>query len=236
MKLFKQRLEQARQHRLRTGRPLVSLCCAQSLDGSLTDHPGQPLALSGPNSMLLTHQLRADHEAILVGVGTVLADNPSLTVRLLKGNDPQPVILDSQLRTPIDSFLVQKRQPWIATLNKGQRGAALEAAGARLLLLPPEKQGRVSLPALLNCLGDLGINSLMVEGGARVITSFLTQGFVDQVALTIAPLFVGGLNILDRTADSNPEWRQNVNLKFSRLTKIEYERLGDDLIVFGQLE
>lgn len=231
MERFKARLEQARQHRLRTGRPLVSLCYAQSLDGSLTGRSGQPLALSGPESAALTHTLRASHAAILVGVGTVLADNPRLTVRLAQGRDPQPVILDSRLRTPPNSYLVQERRPWIAALERGPRAAALEAAGARLLIVPPGEQGGVGLPAVLDCLGELGVDSLMVEGGARVITSFLAEGLADQAALTIAPVFVGGLNVLDHPSGEGP-----VLVPSLRLAEVEQLRLGDDLLVFGRVE
>ena len=93
-------LRSAAAHRRRTGRPLVTLSYAQSLDGSIADRPGRPLALSGPQAMALTHGLRAAHEAILVGIGTVLADNPRLNVRLVTGPDPQPVVVDSRLRFP----------------------------------------------------------------------------------------------------------------------------------------
>jgi len=78
------------------GRPLVTLSYAQSLDGCIAARPGQPLAVSGPLSLTLTHQLRAAHDAILVGIGTVLADNPRLTVRLVEGQHPQPVVVDSR--------------------------------------------------------------------------------------------------------------------------------------------
>ena len=93
-------LRSAPAHRRRTGRPFVTLSYAQSLDGSIADRPGRPLALSGPQAMALTHGLRAAHEAILVGIGTVLADNPRLNVRLVDGPDPQPMVVDSRLRFP----------------------------------------------------------------------------------------------------------------------------------------
>src|SRR5512133_2370683 len=90
----------------REGRPLVTLSYAQSLDGSLAAQRGTPLALSGPQSMELTHRLRAAQDAILVGIGTVLSDNPRLTVRLVEGSQPQPVILDSHLRFPLNANLL----------------------------------------------------------------------------------------------------------------------------------
>ncbi len=100
MDRVKTALAAASEHRQRTGRPLVTLSYAQSLDGSIADRPGRPLSLSGSQCMTLTHGLRASHDAILVGIGTVLADNPRLNVRLVTGESPQPVIVDSRLRFP----------------------------------------------------------------------------------------------------------------------------------------
>jgi len=237
-------LAEAPQHRLRTGRPLVTLSYAQSLDGSIAVHRGVPVRLSGEESMELTHRLRAAHDAILVGIGTVLADNPRLTVRLAEGEDPQPVILDSKLRTPLDANLLHGDiHPWIAYCQPEsahgeaqpyqlERARALEERGARLLSLPPDTCGRPSLPALLECLAEQGVNSLMVEGGARVITGFVTGNLVDQVVLTIAPLFLGGLPAIDRApqvpADDQPEM-------LARLQEMGCESFGGDLVVWGRL-
>jgi 3,4-dihydroxy 2-butanone 4-phosphate synthase/GTP cyclohydrolase II len=227
-------LQGAEAHRRRLGRPLVSLCYAQSLDGSLTAQPGQRTALSGPESSRLTHWLRSAHDAILVGVGTVLSDDPLLTVRLTQGENPQPVILDSRLRTPVQANLMRQhpRPPWIATTTHAdpEKGAALEARGARLLRLPPDSTGRVPLPALLECLGGSGVNSVMVEGGAQIITAFLASRLVDLVVLTIVPIFLGGLPAI--SAD-DPSTRSTFGPL--RLGNPTYERLGDDLIVWGSL-
>jgi 3,4-dihydroxy 2-butanone 4-phosphate synthase/GTP cyclohydrolase II len=221
-------LSQAEQHRQEAGRPLVGLCFAQSLDGCLTAHAGQPTQLSGAESSLLTHQLRAAHDAILVGVGTVIADDPQLNVRLTAGQNPQPVILDSRLRTPPEAKLLKRTtQPvWIASTPSADPGkmAALESAGARLLTLPPDEEGRVSLAALLEKLAEAGISKLMVEGGAQVITSFLTQGLVDWIAITIAPVFWGGLPAVGPGLPG-----------MTRLKAVYAEQLGDDIVIFGRL-
>lgn len=212
----------------RTGRPLVTLTYAQSLDGSITARRGQPLALSGPQSLGLTHQLRAAHDAILVGIGTVLADDPSLTVRLSPGDHPQPVVLDSSLRTPLQSRLVAEpvRPLWIATREApADRRSALAERGVQLLNLPGSPADGVSLPALLSLLAERGVASLMVEGGAKVIASFLRQRLVNQVLLTVSPCFVGGLSALDGTMPA----------EFPRLENMQSEQLGDDLIIWGTL-
>lgn len=211
-----------------TGRSLVSLCYAQSLDGCLAARRGEPLALSSPETLRLTHQLRACHDAILVGSGTVLADDPSLKVRLVEGPDPQPVILDSRLRTPLTSNLVRRAggPAWIATTahaNPGHR-AALERAGAELLALPEDASGQVDLPALLSVLARRGVSSLMVEGGAAVLSSFLAQDLADWVCITIAPLYVGGLHALGQALPALP-----------RLQEVKYETRGEDLVVCGRL-
>ena len=220
----------ARAQRLDSGRPLVTLSYAQSLDGCIAARRGQPLALSGKDAQVFTHTLRAAHDAILVGIGTVLADNPRLTVRWVEGRDPQPVILDSRLRFPLDANLLREGRsaPWIAILSNAnpQKRARLEAAGVRFFEIPAEANGRIHLAALLERLGALSIDSLMVEGGAQVISAFLTADLVDQVAITIAPVFLGGLRAV--------ETQQPLPM-LPRLQDVGYERKGDDLVVWGKL-
>jgi GTP cyclohydrolase II len=228
MDVVRSMLDMAEEHRRRTGRPFITMSYAQSLDGSIADRPGRPLALSGEASMAMTHGLRAAHDAILVGIGTVLADNPRLNVRLVDGTDPQPIVVDSRLRfPPYANLLKNGRSPWIAT-NAGadpERQQALEAAGARVLVLPGNN-GWVDLAGLLEILGSKGINSLMVEGDAQIITSFLASRLVDQVVLTIAPLLVGGLRVVDHMG---PSLR-----RFPRLRHLTYQQLGDDLVLRGE--
>jgi 3,4-dihydroxy 2-butanone 4-phosphate synthase/GTP cyclohydrolase II len=222
-------VSQAEEHRSKTGRPLVTLSYAQSFDGSLAAHRGKPLALSGPLSLELTHRLRAAHEAILVGIGTLLSDNPQLTVRLVEGRQPQPLVLDSRLRTPPEARLFSGPcKPWIAALNPlpSDRQAALEQAGARLLPFDPGPDGRIPLPALLERLAGQGVNSLMVEGGAEVLVAFLAQRLADQAVITIAPIFVGGLHALSQETPLYP---------FLRLKDFNFEQLGEDLVIWGKV-
>ncbi|GAB4469249.1 MAG: hypothetical protein Kow00124_04310 [Anaerolineae bacterium] len=218
-------------HHRRTGRPLVTLTYAQSLDGSIARRRGEPLALSGPESLRMTHRLRATHDAILVGIGTVLADNPSLTVRHVPGPSPQPVILDSHLRFPLSAKMMgNPRPPWIATTPAAsqERADALRRAGARVLPLPARGDGRVDLNALLQQLGRDGIKSLMVEGGAGVIASFLASGLADLCVLTLAPVFVGGLHA---AADLGIG---PMMADLPRLTDVQTCMLEADVIVWGR--
>ncbi|MDD5466232.1 MAG: RibD family protein [Anaerolineales bacterium] len=213
-----------------TGRPLVTLSYAQSLDGSLAARRGAPLELSSPEALRLTHQLRAAHDAILVGIGTVLADDPRLTTRLAPGTNPQPVVLDSRLRLPLGARLLQNSgaAPWLACLEGAatERVIALEARGARLLAFSPDPDGRLPLPAVLERLGEMGVRRLMVEGGAQVIAAFLAAGLVDQVIVALAPLFVGGLHVTSERLAGGP---------FPALRDARVERCGADVVIWGRL-
>jgi GTP cyclohydrolase II len=195
-------------------RPFVTIAFAQSIDGSLAAEPGKPLALSGPASSAYTHLLRSTHDAILVGIGTVLSDNPRLTVRLVEGANPQPIVVDSRLRFPDGAALLahQTHRVWIATTAGASmdRLRTLRASGAEVLPLPADHAGRVSLPHLLDELGARGIQRLMVEGGAAIITAFLSQGLAHCLSVTIAPRLLGGVRALQSALDPplrNPVWR-----------------------------
>jgi riboflavin-specific deaminase-like protein len=173
----------------------------------------------------MTHQLRAAHEAIVVGIGTVLSDDPQLTVRLVEGRDPQPVILDSHLAFPERARLLENiTPPWIAVVSPVNLGKEkyLAARGARVLHLPSDTTGRIELIALLAKLGELNITSILVEGGARLITSFLQCRMVDRVVVTISPLIVGGLKVVEEVLVPMP-----------RLGEFNSLQLGEDVIVWG---
>ncbi len=234
MQIIEKWLEQAPEYSQRVGRPLVTLSYAQSLDGSIAARRGQSLALSGPTSNQFTHRLRSMHDAILVGVGTVLADDPLLTVRHVSGKHPQPIILDSQLRTPPASRLVTQHpgQVWIATTQHADSGCwqQLQAAGVKVIPLPSNPEDRVSLDRLLQHLASQGIRSLMVEGGAQVITSFYQEHLADQVVLTLSPVFVGGLPAVTPLKPLG-----EIREQLPRLTEHGSQWLGEDLIVWGKL-
>jgi 3,4-dihydroxy 2-butanone 4-phosphate synthase/GTP cyclohydrolase II len=225
-------LDRAREHHLRTGRPFVTLTYAQSVDGSIAAQRGERLFLSSERSAQFTHQLRALHDAILVGVGTVVDDDPHLTVRLAPGRSPQVVVVDSRLRVPSTANIFRnERLPWLATTDAAdsRRASELEACGAQTFRLPATDNGWVDLGAMLDRLGEAGICSLMVEGGSRIITSFLIAGLVDQVIITIAPLLVGGLRAVDALlpcAEALPV----------RLSNLEVDWCGGDLLIRGDLQ
>jgi 3,4-dihydroxy 2-butanone 4-phosphate synthase/GTP cyclohydrolase II len=148
--------------------------------------------------MILTHRLRAAHDAILVGIQTVLTDDPLLSVRLLPGpppRQPQPVVLDSRLRFPPGARLLAREdmKPWLFhSENPRERAAALQAGGARLFHVS-HGPGGVELYEVLTKLGEAGISSLMVEGGAKVLRAFITAGFVEQIVVTVSASMIQGL-------------------------------------------
>ena len=224
----KKNLVQGRGLREKAGLPFVTVSYAQSLDGSIALRPGYPLAISCPESQRLTHSLRALHEGILVGIGTVLADDPQLTVRNVPGQNPQPIILDSRLRFPPYARLLagNGRRPWIFTTQNAEVGRArsLEESGAVVFRFSPDPDGRIGVRPLLESLGEQGVVSLMVEGGIQVITSFLLARMVNQMVVTIAPFLVGGTRVIEALADreSGP---------FPRLVNVDYERVGEDLVL-----
>jgi 3,4-dihydroxy 2-butanone 4-phosphate synthase/GTP cyclohydrolase II len=231
-------LKRAADHRQHTSLPFITLSYAQSVDGCIAASSGKPLALSGRQSLTLTHEIRAAHDAILVGIGAVLADDPQLTVRLVKGKDPQPVVVDSKLRLPLKCHLLQNcfAPPWIATTDAAdiERQKILEAAGARVLRLPANAKGQVDLPSLLKRLGELGIHRVMVEGGASIITSFLSERLVDHLVLTVAPMVVGGLPAVSRLGDDMVFGGDSKY--FPRLRNLRHQLVGDDMVFWGDPE
>ncbi len=231
MDRIKRWLEDAPEYHQRTGRPLVTLAYAQTLDGCLTLHAGQPTALSGPKSAELTHRLRAAHQGILVGIGTVLADDPQLNVRLVEGKNPQPVILDTYLRIPATCRLMQRdhQLPWILTGHQADsaRAEQLEKMGAKIIRVEASG-GQIDLAQVLAMLANLGLETLMVEGGAGVITSFLTNQLINHAVVTVIPVWSGGFHLTGTELISQKR-------KFPVLLEPAFEPLGDDLVIWGKL-
>ena len=227
--------ERAMQHHTSTNRPFVTLTYAQSLDGSIATADGAPLAISGDESLSMTHELRAFHDAILVGIGTVLSDDPRLNVRHANGQHPRPVVLDSSLRFPLDARLLQcdGPEPIIATNEESsdERKQALEQQGATVVRLRCNNAG-VCLNTLLDVLGDHGIQSLMVEGGAQVLTNFLRQQLVNHVVVTLAPMFVGGKSALQDIVNARGDGAPSA-ARFPRLDNIQYRWYGQDIVLHG---
>lgn len=212
------------------GRPFVTLSYAQSLDGSIAVAASEACALSGPQSIRLTHHLRARHDALIVGVNTVISDDPRLNVRYCPGENPQPVILDSHLRIPEDCRLLAGggTAPIIITTegaDQGEKAQRLRTC-ARVFAVPRDEEGYVNLVAAMNLLAGLGLRTVMVEGGALIITRFLHARLVDYCVITVTPRLIGGVRAVDGLQSVTTD-------RALGIVNCRYQVLGSDLIVFG---
>jgi len=209
-------------------RPFVTLSYAQGWDGSITTRAGETLGLSGTEAMRLTHQLRSLHDGILVGIGTVLSDDPQLTVREWPGANPQPIVLDSRLRLPASARLCQHadKNCWVLTClnDEGEFGDQVE-----VITLGEDAEGRVDLAEALGLLWKKGIRMLMVEGGSHVITAFLKAQLADALVLTIAPTLVGGYKGVG-------DLEIGCKSQLPQIRPLYSQMLGDDLIMWGNLQ
>lgn len=211
---------------IRTGRPWVTLKGAVSLDGRIATASGDSKWITGDAARKEAHRLRAAHDAILVGAGTVLADDPSLTVRGVRGTEPRRVILDGRLRISPSARAV----PGALVLTTEPNGhEPFLARGAEVVTLPGDG-GRIALDALLVAIGDRKLTSVLVEGGGQVHGALLREGLVDEVHVFVAPLFIGGdgVPLLDGVGAAT---MADVRRLESRTVK----RLGDDVLVSGRL-
>jgi riboflavin-specific deaminase-like protein len=177
-------------------RPFVTLSYAQTLDGRLATSTGGSQWISAPESLRFGHELRAKHEAIMVGVGTARKDDPRLTVRLVAGQNPLRVVVDSTLRTPLTAaVLAEEAAPGTLLAVTARAPAAkrdeVRALGATVLCLPTNTERRVDLVALLASLHDRGVGSVLVEGGAGMITALLQARLVDRLVVCVAPKILG---------------------------------------------
>lgn len=229
----RQHLETAhRSHHLRD-LPYITMTYAQSLDGCIAWSEGETLQLSNPQSRKLTHQVRALHDAILVGINTVLRDDPRLNVRLVPGDNPQPVVVDSQLRFPLTACLL--RDPCVRPIivagqaADAERERQLLAAGARVIRIAEGEEGLLDLAQLFQRLKQRGLRSVMVEGGATIITSMLRARLADQFLLTIAPRFVGGLRAVKSLNGA-------AHGRLASLRNVHYQWLANDLIILGDFD
>lgn len=229
------RLNEAFEKLMRTGRPLTILKIAQSLDGRVATRTGASKWITGPAARRFGHRLRAQVDAIMVGSGTVLADDPSLTARLRGARDPIRIVLDGRCRTPADAAVVRmarrsKAPTWIVTSERapGARRRSLEAAGAEVILVPTS--GKHLHPGrILDVLGGRLVLSVLIEGGPTVAGCFVDHGLVDRVHAFVAPMLIGG-----RTARSSVEGEGAAKLTDSlRLGVWQVEQLGSDLHVSG---
>jgi diaminohydroxyphosphoribosylaminopyrimidine deaminase / 5-amino-6-(5-phosphoribosylamino)uracil reductase len=204
--------------------PFITLKYAQSLDGKIALSNGESKWISGKESRIFAHKLRAKHDAILVGINTIIKDNPKLTIRLYKGKNPIRIILDSKLRIPLNSFVLNdNNKTIIVTLEKSLRNnkrkyEILKKRDIEFITIRKKSRDAIyrvsTMKNILYNLGNLGIKSILVEGGSKVITSFIKNKLVDELIVITAPIYIGrGLDAIGDLGIKSMDDALKLNLK-----------------------
>lgn len=235
-------LNEVYRHWIRTGRPLVTLKGAMTLDGKIATKNGQSQWITGEVARKDVHRIRSQVDAIIVGIGTVLADDPDLSARgshpgasQRRGRQPVRVVLDSRLRIPVTAKVLRWviEQPTIVcttSLAKKNKIQQLERQGIHVWVIP-QRSNRVSLPAVLKRLGQAGLTSVLMEGGGTLNASALKAQVVDCIQLYIAPKLLGGQDALGLIGGSSPK-----RIQFARqIHQVRVKQLGPDFCVTGIL-
>lgn len=213
--------------------PWVTLKAAVTLDGRIAAAEGEARTITGKPSQQAVHRLRAGHDAILVGIGTVLADDPQLNVRFgAKAKQPLKIVLDGALRTPPSAKVMSGGNILLVAAESAppERKALLERLGAEIMLLP-QVSGRMALRPLLQRLAEREIGSLLVEGGSAVHSSFLREKLADKLNLFVAPKLLGG----GTTEQPNLNWLEELGITRLEgaftLTPLSAICIGADLLI-----
>jgi diaminohydroxyphosphoribosylaminopyrimidine deaminase / 5-amino-6-(5-phosphoribosylamino)uracil reductase len=223
--------------RLRLGRPLVTLKLATSVDGRIATRRGESKWITGPPARERAHALRAAHDAIMVGTGTVIADDPLLTCRLpgLSHRSPVRVVVDRHLRIPPTARLIGEARDvptWVLTTSSADpaRRRAMLDSGATVIDIDPDPAGAIGLAGALAALGERGITRLLVEGGGQLAAALARARLVDRLAWVHAPLLIGGDGVpavagfgLEVLADA------------PRFERLSTEAVGDDVLTVFRL-
>lgn len=225
-----------------TRRPFVILKCAATLDGRLATRTGDSRWVTGEASRAYVHSLRHEYDAILVGVETVKKDNPRLTTRIpasadgRKPKDPMRVILDTRLSVPNDSSVLHPESDADTLIVTGpldtERRNALTRNQKVKILESPIQNGRIDLNALMDRLGDMGVTSLFIEGGSRVIAAFLAAGIVDKVLFFYAPKISGGDDGVPICKGPGPEFMKDC----IPVNGVSVRQFDQDVLIEGYLK
>ncbi len=215
--------------------PYVSLKIAQTLDSKIADRNGCARWISGEKARARVHRWRAEAGAVLVGIGTVLKDDPRLTIRHVKGPQPWRLVLDSHLRIPLTAHLIRDefasktliftRKTELETEKAGQ----IRARGVKITGVDEEQEGRLSLKQVLSAAAGMNIAHIFVEGGSRIFSSFLEQKLADHLYLFLAPKFLG--NGIDGFKVSDYDVKHPLTVKDMRWAKV-----GEDTLVEGDFD
>ena len=217
-----------------SGRPLVTAKFAMSLDGKIATHTGDSKWITGEESRRYVHELRARSDAIMAGIGTVVADDPQLTARRSDGTplsrQPLRVVVDTSGRLPLESTLLRQPGETLVAITgcSQQKLTSLEETGA-VVLTVPATGGRVDLLSLLKQLGLRGVTTVFVEGGGTLLGSLFDAGLVDRVVAFVAPVIIGGESALSPIGGVGVERMADA----LRLSDVQVEMFGNDVAVTG---
>jgi diaminohydroxyphosphoribosylaminopyrimidine deaminase/5-amino-6-(5-phosphoribosylamino)uracil reductase len=222
---------------IQTGRPFVILKAAASLDGKIATQTGDSRWITGESARQHVHHLRNEVDAVLVGIGTILRDNPMLTTRLgvPDQRDPTRVIVDNLARLPLRAQVINRSSTAptilaVSAMAPRARVEALEREGVQVLMVPGSPR-RVSLAHLMEVLGKMGFLSVMIEGGAEINASALQEGIVDKLLLFLAPILIGGKSTPTAVGGEGIQTLRQAK----RLRDVRIERFGEDILIEGYL-
>ena len=227
-----ERLNEAYYAYYRRGRPFVTLKLAQSLDGRIATATGDSKWISSPGSLMLAHKLRAENDAVMVGIGTVRADNPALTVRLVRGRNPYRIVVVGKGTFPDSCQLVQNNgdhRTVLAAVPKMIKKLSRRSrvSGLTFWDVQPDRVGRPDLADLMNKAAAFGLQSILVEGGSALSTSLLKARLVDKVILVIAPKLIG------EGTSSIADLGVRKLAKAIELESVTFRQTGSDFVIAG---
>ena len=209
-------------------RPYVILNAAMTIDGKIATKKGDS-KISSKDDLVRVHKLRASVDAIMIGINTVLIDDPSLKVKYCEGENPIRIVIDSKARTPIKSRIISDKDAptLIAVTNKApiDRVNKLKEAEAKVIVCG--EGDKVDLAILLKALKDMGIKKVLVEGGGNVNWSIISQGFFDELQVTIGPFIVGGRDAITLVEGNGVEkMDESIRVKLHKV-----EQYGDEVVL-----
>lgn len=228
------RLNQGFIKHLTTGVPFVTFKCAMTLDANIATVTGDSRWISCEKSRRYAHRMRATHDAVMVGVDTIIVDNPQLTVRHVRGRNPWRIIIDTHMRTPESVAVIgdqSGKTTIIATTESNPEVHLRYTRQGTQILVCDELEGRVSIPDLLKKLGGMGIQSILLEGGSRLAGDMLKRALIDEFVIFIAPKILGSDGFAPFAMRGITSINNTVKLSFGNVA-----RIGEDLIIHAYPE
>ncbi|MBN1155810.1 bifunctional diaminohydroxyphosphoribosylaminopyrimidine deaminase/5-amino-6-(5-phosphoribosylamino)uracil reductase RibD [candidate division KSB1 bacterium] len=219
---------------IKTGLPYVTIKIAQSIDGRIATCKGHSKWITSEETRRVVHRLRGEYDGVVIGAKTAIMDNPSLTVRHVSGVNPFRIVLDDQLSIPEECHLLSDEFPEltiIATASKDEhKKERIRKRGAKIWEIHAEANSHLSLHELLKKAAEEGLNSLLVEGGSEVFTSFLQERLADHIIIMISPRIIG--EGIDAIGQLNTPWIDHS----IRLIRTSVQSVGQDIVVHGDLQ